>query len=335
MDTRQWSKCFLCQDDADGEKLIVPSKAVTMTDAKLKDCFTEQVKFLLEIERLGGIPDGVNVSDMLPLGRQKIVEEMMLHKNDLRWHKSCRTLVNNKKVERLSNNQKRKIESESNYSPVKKTRSFTSPDSTKSSSSRHMRSSDPPSTEEYTPKCFICDKDDGGRLWKASTFGLNSRVHYCAKVTKNESLQRKLFDGDLIAIEAEYHVACLSKLYREAAAHDRGTKGDTNMETIKRELVFRELIDYLEGFRGTLTRIPMGTISKMYQNELSSHGLDGIVHTTRLRGIILSAIPDITQVQHQNGTWDLVFDEDLSEKVNEMNKMDSECSASYFFVKIY
>ena len=77
----------------------------------------------------------------------------------------------------------------------------------------------------------------------------------------------------------------------------------------------------MEDFRGSSTRIPMRTIASMYQNQLMNRGLDGIVHTTRLRGIILSAIPDITEVQHENGTWDLVFDDDLSKKVIEMNEM--------------
>ena len=72
----------------------------------------------------------------------------------------------------------------------------------------------------------------------------------------------------------------------------------------------------------------MRTIASMYQNQLMNRGLDGIVHTTRLRGIILSAIPDITEVQHENGTWDLVFDDDLSKKVIEMNEIDTEFNAS-------
>ena len=109
-------------------------------------------------------------------------------------------------------------------------------------------------------------------------------------------------------------MVCLAKVYREASAHERETNRETKEETIKRELVFRELNDYLEDFRGS--------------------------------SIILSAIPDITEVQHQNGTWDLVFDDDLSKKVIKMNEIDTEFNASdqallfskltiTFFVEIY
>ena len=210
MDTRDWSKCFLCQDDRDGEKISIPSKAVTITDAKLKECFSDQIKLLIELEELGELPDEINVSDVLVLGRNDSVDLMIHHKKDLRWHKSCRLLVNNAEVERL---RKKKRKSESNYSPVKKTRSHSRPDSAQSLSIRNLRSSNVSSSVEYSPKCFICDTDNGARLWQAATFGLNSRVKYCANVTKNEKLLRKFVDGDLIAIEAEYHVGCLSKLY--------------------------------------------------------------------------------------------------------------------------
>ena len=101
MDTRDWSKCFLCQDHRDDEKLSIPSKAVTMTDAKLKECFADQMKLLLELEELGELPDEINVSDVLLLGREGSVDLMIHHKKDLRWHKSCRLLVNNAEVETL------------------------------------------------------------------------------------------------------------------------------------------------------------------------------------------------------------------------------------------
>ena len=87
MDTRDWSKCFLCQQDQpDDDKLSIPSKAVTMTESKLKECFTDQMKLLLE---LGKLPDEIKVSDALLLGRADSVDLMIQHKKDLRWHKSC------------------------------------------------------------------------------------------------------------------------------------------------------------------------------------------------------------------------------------------------------
>ena len=39
------------------------------------------------------------------------------------------------------------------------------------------------SSTKRIPKCFICNMDDGSRLWKAATFELSDRVKYCAKVT--------------------------------------------------------------------------------------------------------------------------------------------------------
>ena len=55
---------------------------------------------------------------------------------------------------------------------------------------------------------------------KALTFYVNDRVLKTSTLTKNESLKQKFLDGDMIALDAEYHLKCLSKLYREAALHE-------------------------------------------------------------------------------------------------------------------
>ena len=58
---------------------------------------------------------------------------------------------------------------------------------------------------------------------KVLTFNLNDRVLKAATLTENESLKQKFLDGDMIALDAEYHSKCLLKLYREATLHERGT----------------------------------------------------------------------------------------------------------------
>ena len=62
----------------------------------------------------------------------------------------------------------------------------------------------------------------GEKKWvahKAATFNLNDKV-----------CKRKFLDGDMIALDAEYHLPCLAKLYRNAAAIERGTDGGTKEE---------------------------------------------------------------------------------------------------------
>ena len=48
-----------------------------------------------------------------------------------------------------------------------------------------------------------------------------------------------------------------------------------------------------------------------------------VSHTTRLRQDIVNTIPDIKEIQRSSGCWDLVFDEDLSQAVQEMKDSTS------------
>ena len=260
MDCRNWSICFLCQVDGD-TNISIPSKSVTMTDAKLRECCTGQVNNLKVMDSFGELPDHIDVSDVLQLPTDKCVDEMMNHKIDLRWHKTCRLLVNDAAVQRVEKNKRKE---ESSFSPVKKRlRRSVSSESNFKTNLRSLDNTHSTSTTEYTPTCFICDQNTNARLSRAATLELSKRVEYCAKLTNNDRLIRKLTDGDLIAIDAEYHLVCLSKLYREASAYERGTNGKSKEENVKKELVFRELLNYLEEFRGSSTRIPMRIISKL------------------------------------------------------------------------
>ena len=75
---------------------------------------------------------------------------------------------------------------------------------------------------------FLCDKTDNRKLCNASTLPLDTRVRQCAVLLNDEKLLAKLSSGDLIAYEAVYHWACVSKLYRYAvyALHEEREEGE-------------------------------------------------------------------------------------------------------------
>ena len=51
-------------------------------------------------------------------------------------------------------------------------------------------------------------------------------------------------------------------------------------------------------------------------------GFEASIHT-RLRKSILDAVPDLTEIQHQSCTWDLVYDDDLSVIDKEMRQIST------------
>ena len=63
--------------------------------------------------------------------------------------------------------------------------------------------------------CLICDKAGGKNLRKAATLVIGAKMRRCASI---KILLRKLFSGDMIAIEAAYDLNCpITKLHRDAA----------------------------------------------------------------------------------------------------------------------
>ena len=66
--------------------------------------------------------------------------------------------------------------------------------------------------------CIICDQPGGKKinLYKASTLGIDNKVRASAETLCDKDLIRKLSSGDMVAIDAHYHLTCLADLYRRS-----------------------------------------------------------------------------------------------------------------------
>ena len=58
---------------------------------------------------------------------------------------------------------------------------------------------------DYEPAWFFCD-DTTGNLTKVETMSLDSRVRQIAEELRDTKLLSKLSGGDMVAIDAQYHV---------------------------------------------------------------------------------------------------------------------------------
>ena len=72
--------------------------------------------------------------------------------------------------------------------------------------------------------CFFCDQkvNTSSQLRHAATKHLHAKVHQCAKTLQDTKLLAKMADKDLTAQDAAYHLTCLNKYYRKAAAALQG-----------------------------------------------------------------------------------------------------------------
>ena len=82
---------------------------------------------------------------------------------------------------------------------------------------QHLRSTSTPSRPMKTDSddelaWFFCD-DTTGNLTKVETMSLDSRVRQIAKELRDTKLLAKLPGGDMVAIDAQYHLRCLAAFY--------------------------------------------------------------------------------------------------------------------------
>ena len=131
--------------------------------------------------------------------------------------------------------------------------------------------------------------DFASNLRYASTLGLDKKVRECAILLNDSKLIAKLSTGDLIAVEAKYHAACLEK----KQCSDAIDSSSVDLE----ELACAELIGYIEECLeqeapGVLT---LSELVKFYQCKLKEVGAEsGKTNATRLKERVLEAVPDLT-----------------------------------------
>ena len=321
MSSRDWKLCFICQSNLK-EPTVNPSISVKLKDKhdKLLTCCEQVTANIKELYDLGELTNSIFTDDI----EQWFINEsssivFQMVSNQVVWHKSCRSLIDNQKVQRARKRHQEQVIIKN--SPIK-TRRF----------------SNEPCTSKImnTSTCIFCDEvGDKNELRKASTLKLNKKVNDCAKLLRDKELLTKLSSGDMIAIDAVYHRACLTQLYRRADSICFDTTENNSAQVIRAH-VLNEILDFINDKRDSRASIAMVDLTSLYDNRLAAHGFPHIkCNTTRLREEIESMIPDIKSVMNKNRSWSLVFDEDLSDVISEMkDNTSTEVSILFKAAKI-
>ena len=168
---------------------------------------------------------GITVTQFVDETKHNI--ENVLLENKASWHKSCRDNYNSTKLERAKNKRKQADVEEEEEKGCDADGSETA----QSNPIKSRRSLTP-----FDPKilqCFFCEKNDfASNLRLASTLELDKKVRESAILLNDTKLIAKLSTGDLIAIEAKYHAACLVKLYDRARPLKKQCSDATNSSSV-------------------------------------------------------------------------------------------------------
>ncbi|ELU13546.1 hypothetical protein CAPTEDRAFT_218243 [Capitella teleta] len=178
--------------------------------------------------------------------------------------------------------------------------------------------------------CFICDKEfkDMKSMRRVSTFGVDKAVKEAVVKIGDSSLRRKISEAeDLIAMDAVYHAACLTRLYRKAEKAGElkipESENDMPADECVDEKAFDAMIEHLLEQRGSVALISLISLRTFYLQQLDSFGYKAtidFVHATKLRHRIIERLPDVKFIE-KNRIWYLFFNEDAHHAI-------LNCSAS-------
>ena len=264
-----WKQCIICQKTT-GESLQCPA------NSKRKDAGAGYISFLRNVQEFKKFEINVTSSE-LPVDENQGIEQTLLH-NKASWHKSCRDLYNNTKLERAK---KRKLAEAAAEERIDETK-----EEIPSSPVKARRSS----VERYNPQsqCFFCDEyDSPSNLHSASTLDVDEKVRECAALLNERKLIAKLSVGDLIAIEAKYHVKCLVGLYNQARPFKQQPSKPADGTSVQlNELAFAELFAYiyecLEIEEPAV--LTLSDLVRFYTSKVQELGAEcGKVNATRLK----------------------------------------------------
>ena len=131
--------------------------------------------------------------------------------------------------------------------------------------------------EQSFDKCIFCDLS-GEDLHKASTKRLDQKIMAYAIELQDTKLLVKLAGGDMVAIDAQYHVKCLLSFYRKHAdAIKHQSMGDNKIQCLN-GIAFAGLVAYIENFRDYSDIAPvlkLSELGKLYSSKLKDLGVEG------------------------------------------------------------
>ncbi len=167
--------------------------------------------------------------------------------------------------------------------------------------------------------CIFCP-EVGGKLHNCSTMNLDHELRRMAEELQDTSLLAKIGGGDLIAIEAKYHLKCLSAYRNKYRSSQRAKKDCTvdRFSSIVKAKSFVELISHIEeGIENGQFIFKLSELHTLYVNRLKSLQCGQQINKTRLKQHLLTHFSQRCQEQSDGKATLLVFNEGLQQMLKD------------------
>ncbi|KAG1712127.1 hypothetical protein GQR58_002434 [Nymphon striatum] len=288
-----WITCILCQ-------VVTKEKLTSPTPVGYKTLAEKMMQF----HELDSMPIKIDISS---IDHGNGIEATLQTKH-AKWHKSCSLKFSTTQLVRVKERKRKSVEGQEGISK------------------RRQNSTDTTDTtdaiipeDKESQICFLCSESKTKeKLHKVCTLLLDLRVRRVAYDLQDEKLMTFLSTGDLISLEAKYHLRCLANLYNKARKITTKDKDkDTSLASDDQTctgIALAELIFYIEERReeGKVKVFKLADLTKLYKKRLEQLGIDVTrVNSTRLKDQILLYIPDMNPYSEGRDVF-LTYSDDVA-----------------------
>ena len=284
-----WQKCVICQDATD-EVLKGPLKSnVTEDNEEAYRTFLENV---IGFREANALP-----ADLKFTGNEVDVECLRVH--NASWHKSCHLKFSSSKLRKVQErvNRKRRVDTiKEQEVPTSRKRKYGSHEAN---------------------RCIFCEGGaEGDKLHCFATMETDTSVRRMALQLEDFELLGRISGGDLVAIDARYHLKCLITLrnrHRSLCKQQAQHENEPATAETDEAKAFEELVQYINGCleNGTLW-FKLSDLFTLYVRNLEDHGIIKTVNKTRLKNLLLDHFADDAQEQTDGKHTLLVFQKGMN-----------------------
>lgn len=256
--------CILCQKESE-EQLVCPLANPVVS--RRVGVYKEIINLVSQSRAIGAAPHpDVDLPD-----------EELMQQNGASWHKSCRQLYRS-----------------SAYEYAKKR---TGRERLPSANRRSCRSGEPVNRN----LCLFCAKETHAGDHSFQKLSLTQEIHDKAVKLGEDRVLALLAEGDLVAIEAKYHLKCYTMFNRRYSIICKQNTVSENLEITAEN----ELLQFIkEEISGGTRSFPLQDLTEMMTERLEQYGIQKIVNRTRLKDTILKNFPELRE---EKGVRDRVF----------------------------
>ena len=173
-----------------------------------------------------------------------------------------------------------------------------------------------------------------GKLHQCSTMKLDTELRYMATELNDTTLLARISGGDIVAIEAKYHIECLVKYKNSYRSAQRAAVSQYSKIVENRclqALVFAEVVAYIENEVENGTNIfKLSELHMIYENRLQSVGITITVNKTRFKSQLTAHFSDSCPETSDGRNTLLVFNDGFQKLLKDaMANRDIESEAIF------